>query len=77
MTEYTNTVKNLIAEKAGVDVEEIKEDSFFEEDLNIGEMDLIEILTDLEDIYETEMLDEKDNIHTVGDILDILLEKLE
>ena len=70
-------VKNIIAQKTGLDPEEIVEDACFHDDLNISEMELIDILTELEDELQVELLSQKDDIVSVGDLLDILSEKLE
>ena len=40
-------------------------------------MELIDILTELEDELQVELLSQKDDIVSVGDLLDILSEKLE
>ncbi len=77
MNEYFNTIKTMIVDKTGADPEDINEESCFEDDLNIGEMELVEILTDLEDIYGIDLVEEKDNIETVQDIVDILIENAE
>ncbi|HLC93792.1 MAG TPA: hypothetical protein VJG85_02130 [Patescibacteria group bacterium] len=57
--------------------DEITKESFFEEDLNIGEMELIEILEELEEIYHIDLIGEKDNIDSVESLVDILSEKLD
>jgi len=78
MDEYLKQIKTLISEKTGMEEDEITEESYFEDDLNMGEMDLVELLTDLEDIYQTEgIIEEKDNIETVQDVVDVLIEKVE
>ena len=78
MDEYLKKVTQLISEKTGIETEEITEESYFEDDLNMGEMDLVELLTDLEEIYKTEgLLEEKDNIETVQEVIDMLIEKVE
>ncbi|HSX39418.1 MAG TPA: hypothetical protein VLI92_02400 [Candidatus Saccharimonadales bacterium] len=77
MSEYFSTVKKIIAEKTGLDSHEIKEDSYFEDDLNVGEMELVEILSEIEDVLQVDLVEEKDNIESVADLLDILSEKLD
>lgn len=75
--EYFNAVKTLISEKAGVEEELIKGEAFFEEDLNVDEMELIEILTELEDIYHIELTEEIEDIETVQDLVDMVSERLD
>ena len=78
MDEYLNKVIQIIIEKTGLDADEVSEESFFEDDLNMGQMELVDLLTELEEIYQTdELVLEKDNIQTVQDIVDLLVEKVE
>lgn len=77
MTDYFPKIKKIIAEKGNVELEEIKRDSFFEEDLNVGELELVEILQELEDMFQIELMEHKDDIFSVSDLLDLLAEKLE
>lgn len=75
--EYFREIKKIIEEKTGLEPSEITAESYFEDDLNVGEMELIEILNELEEKYHTELVDEKDNIQTVQDLVDLLSEKIE
>jgi acyl carrier protein len=77
MSDYLKTIKNIIAERTGHEADEITADSYFEDDLNVDEMELVEILSELEEKYQIDLVEEKGNIATVGDLIDILLEKLE
>ena len=76
-SEYFKKVKKLITEKTGLEPDEVEEGSYFEDDLNMDRMELVEILTELEDEYHIDLIDEKDNIETVKDLLEVLAEKLE
>jgi acyl carrier protein len=75
--EYFKDIKKVIEEKTGLEPEEITADLYFEDDLNLGEIELLEILNELEEKYHTELVDEKDKIETVQDLVDLLLEKIE
>lgn len=78
MDEYLKEIKQLISEKTGMELDEITEDSYFEDDLNMGQMDLVDLLTDLEEIYQTEgLIEEKEELETVQDLVDLLIEKVE
>lgn len=77
MGDYVKKVKQIISSKAGVDVTEISKEAYFEEDLNIGELELIEILSEVEDALKVNVMDKKNDIECVQDLLDILTEKLE
>lgn len=78
MDEYLKKIRKLISEQTGMELDEINEDSYFEEDLNMGQMELVELLTELEEIYQVEgLLEEKEELETVQDIIDILVEKVD
>ncbi len=63
----------LINEKFGIEVSEISMDSDIREDLNADSLDLIDMITEIEDIYSlripTEILTE---ITTVGDLVNYI-----
>jgi acyl carrier protein len=75
--EYLKEIKKIIEDKIGTDPADITPESFFEDDLNVGEMELIEILTELEDKYHVELMEDRDNIETVQDLIDMLTEQVE
>jgi acyl carrier protein len=77
MNEYLKKIKKVIVEKSGADADEITETSYFQDDLNISEMELVEILSELEEEYHVNLIDEKDSIETVQDLIDLLVEQLE
>ncbi len=70
-------VKQLIAQKAGMEPAEVQDDMFFGDDLNLGDMELAEILEELEDNLKIDLLDEQENLSSVKDLLDLLEERLE
>jgi len=76
-SDYLKEIKKIIEEKTGIETSEITPDLFFEDDLNLGDMELLEILNELEDKYKADLVDEKDNIETVQDLADLLSEKIE
>lgn len=75
--EYFVKIKKVIEQKTGLSGSEIHETSYFEDDLNIGEMELLEILSELEEIYQTELVSEQENIETVQDLVDLISEKID
>lgn len=75
--EYFKDIKKLIEEATGVEPSEITPDSYFEDDLNIGEMELIEILSELEEKFHVELMDKREDIETVQDLVDLLSEQVE
>ncbi len=77
MSDYLKKIKTVIEEKTGLDAGEVQENSFFEDDLNIGQMELLEILSELEEIYKVELVDEQENIESVQDLVELLSEKID
>lgn len=77
MHEYNKELIKIISEKTGVEPDEVSPESYFEEDLNISELELIEILTDLEEKYQVDLLEERENLETVQDLSDLLTELVE
>lgn len=78
MDKYINRLIALIIEKTGIDPEDINENSYFEDDLNMGELELLEILAILEEEYKIEFSDEeKEELESIMDIVELLVEKLE
>ena len=63
-------LKEIIADKLSIDVEEITLDSSFIDDLNADSLDIVELIMALEDELEMEIPDEDvENFKTVGDVV--------
>ena len=78
MHDYFGVVKNMICEKTGVEPDEVTHESYFQDDLNISELELIEVLTELEEKYQIDgLVDEIDNLASIQDLCDLLIEKIE
>ncbi len=75
--DYTAKIKKVIADKAGVEIHEVHEESFFEDDLNLGDMELIDILESLEEEFHIELVEDKENFETVGDLVEAVSEQVE
>lgn len=76
-TNFKEKVKQLIAKKAGLEVREILDDMFFEDDLNLGELEITEILEELEDELKVDILDSQPELESVKNLLDLLEERLD
>ena len=76
-SDYYKDIKKIIEEKTGLEPSEITLDSYFEDDLNLGEMELIEILSELEEKFNTDLMEQRENIETVQDLVDLLSEQVE
>ncbi len=74
---YLKKIKEILLEKFGVEPEEVESDSYFTDDLNLGELEIDELLVELEEIYHTSLMEEKEEIKSIEDLIDILVEKLE
>lgn len=78
MNEYIKRIIAIIIEKTGVDPEEITEESYFAEDLNIDELELVEIIGLVEEEYDVSLEEEeKENIASIMDLVEVVYEKME
>lgn len=68
-------IRGIIAEKLGIDEEEITMESAFIEDLNADSLDIVELIMALEDELEMEIPDEEaETFVTVADIVKFMKE---
>ena len=77
---YLEKIKKIIFEKTGTEPEEIEPSSHFEEDLNIGEQEFVEILEKVEEAFEVDLAEYKDRaeiIKTVEELINILSDELD
>ena len=72
-------LKAIIAQQFGVDEDSITREMSFEDDLGADSVDIVELSMALEEEFDVEEMGEEDvvNIHTVGDLLKFLQERLE
>ncbi len=59
MSDTLEQVKSVVADKLGAEVEEITEDTRFQEDLEADSLDLVELIMALEDEYSIQISDEE------------------
>jgi acyl carrier protein len=75
---YLKKLRELLAENFGIEPKEVDEGAYFEEDLNLGEYELIELLSELEEYYQIEFEPEdKEELDTIGSLITILRDKAE
>lgn len=75
-TEVFALVRAALAEALELPVEEIKEESHFEDDLEADSLDLVELLLEMEKHYGFKVSDEEAaEIETVRDTVDLILRK--
>lgn len=69
-------IKEIVADQLGIDVEDIKLESNFKEDLEADSLDLFELVMSLEEEYGVEIPSEDlEKIETVNDIIEYLKAK--
>jgi len=76
--EMFEEVKNLIAEKIGVDSGIIGEKSSLRDDIGADSLELVDLSMDLEENYKIKIDNsEFQTVETVEDVLNLLMEKLQ
>lgn len=55
MVDYLEDVKKIIAKQFGLEENEIEEDSFLEADLNITDLDMEDLITQIENKYQIQI----------------------
>ncbi len=69
-------VKEIIADQLGVDIEQIKPESKFVDDLGADSLDVVELIMAFEEEFDVEIPDEDaEKIATVQDVLDYIEQK--
>lgn len=68
----------IIAQQFGIEESTISVETSFADDLGADSVDLVELSMALEEVFEVEEMNEDDvaGIHTVGDLLKFLQERL-
>ncbi len=70
MSEIVEQVKEIIADKLGVDVAEVTEEKKFTDDLGADSLDTVELIMALEEKFDVKIPDdEAEKIQTVGDAI--------
>lgn len=75
--EVAERLGDVLVSELGLDASKIKEDAHFEEDLDVDSLGVVELLMALEDEFGVKIPDEEaENIHTVGQAVDMVHAKL-
>ena len=78
MVDYLEDTKKLISKQFDIAEEDIEEDSFFEADLNISDLDLEDLVESIQDKYQIQVPPEKvATFKKVSDIVSYLFENVE
>ena len=73
--EITKKVKDIVVEHLGVELEKVKDDSRFIEDLGADSLDTVELVMAFEEEFECDIPDDaSENIRTVNDAVKFLSE---
>lgn len=73
MDDLEQKVKKIIAEQLGKDVENIKNEASFIEDLGADSLDTVELVMALEDAFKVQIPDEQqENLRTVQQAIDFI-----
>ena len=73
MDDLEQKVKKSIAEQLGKDVEDIKNEASFIEDLGADSLDTVELVMALEDAFKVQIPDEQqENLRTVQQAIDFI-----
>ena len=75
--EVAERLKEVLVSELGLDADKITDDASFEEDLEVDSLGVVELLLALEDEFGVKIPDEEaENIHTVGQAVDLVHSKL-
>lgn len=75
--EVTERLNGVLVSELGLDAAKIKDDSHFEEDLDVDSLGVVELLMALEDEFDVKIPDdEAESIMTVGQAIDLVQGKL-
>lgn len=78
MDKYVNEIIGIIINHTGLDPEDVADSSYFEDDLNVGPLELLDILATIEETYSIVFdEDEKKSIESVMDLVELVIEKVE
>ncbi|NPA53602.1 MAG: acyl carrier protein [Aquificae bacterium] len=69
-------IKEIIADQLGIDVNQIKPESKFVDDLGADSLDVVELIMAFEEEFDVEIPDEDaEKIQTVADVINYIKEK--
>jgi acyl carrier protein len=71
-------VKEIIADQLGVEIEKLRDDANFVQDLGADSLDVVELVMAFEEEFGIEIPDEDaEKIRTVGDVIKYLKERVQ
>lgn len=76
-SEISTRLGQVLVNELGLDADKITDDANFEDDLEVDSLGVVELLMALEDEFGVKIPDdEAENIHTVGQAIDLVNAKL-
>ena len=76
-SQVQSKMRDLLVEELGLDASKINDEALFEEDLEVDSLGVVELLMALEDEFGVRIPDEEaENITSVGEAVDLVLDKL-
>ena len=70
-------MRDLLVDELGLDADKNTDEATFEEDLEVDSLGVVELLMALEDEFGVKIPDEEaENIHSVGEAIDMVVQKL-
>lgn len=71
-------IKEIIADQLGVEIEKLRDDASFVQDLGADSLDVVELVMAFEEEFGIEIPDEDaEKIRTVGDVINYLKERVQ
>ncbi|WP_420828506.1 acyl carrier protein [Jeotgalibaca caeni] len=68
-----NKISQMVTERFGVDEEKVTRDLTFQEDLGADSLDVVELIMEMEDVFNIQISDEDaEKIITIGDAVDYI-----
>ncbi len=77
-SEVASRLHDVLVSELGLDADKIEDAADFESDLEVDSLGVVELLMALEDEFDVKIPDEEaENIHTVGQAIDLVHGKLQ
>jgi len=74
--DYLEKIKEITADKLGIDESKVTEDASFIDDLGADSLDTVELIMKMEEEFDLEIPDEEaEKLRTVGDVVKYLNSK--
>ena len=76
MASASDQIKLIMHEKLGIEIEKLRDDADFKDDLGVDSLDLIELRLEIEKRFSVNMPEEiAENLKTVGSLIEFVNEK--